>query len=160
MTADQQSARPSNGLGTAGFVVSLVGIPTCGIISPIGLILSLVALRKQPKGLAIAGSIIGGLGSLWLPFFGVAIVAGIPVVGEMVETQVILVDAAERIEAARTPDGSPPDAAAGAALIADTKDAWGHDLRYETSDGDFVVRSAGLDGKFGTADDMEQTSGS
>lgn len=34
----------SNGLGAAGFIVSLVGFPTCGLLSPIGLLLSFLAL--------------------------------------------------------------------------------------------------------------------
>lgn len=56
----------SNGLGVAGFVISLLGFLSCGVISPLGLILSLAGLSKEPRGLAIAGTIIGGIGSLWL----------------------------------------------------------------------------------------------
>lgn len=67
---------PSNGLGTAGFVVSLVGFVTCGILCPLGLLLSFFGLLKPPRGMAVAGTILGGLGSLWLVFFGFAIVAG------------------------------------------------------------------------------------
>ncbi len=35
---------PTNSIGTAGFVVSLVAIPTCGSLSPIGLILGPISL--------------------------------------------------------------------------------------------------------------------
>ena len=57
----------SNGLGVAGFVVSLVGLVTClWIICPIGLILSFIAMFRRPRGMAIAGFIIGLLGSLWI----------------------------------------------------------------------------------------------
>src|SRR4051794_20572043 len=66
---------PTNGLGIAGFVVSLVGlILTGGILCPIGLLLSLFALFRRPRGFAIAGFIIGIIGSLALiavlAFFG------------------------------------------------------------------------------------------
>ena len=55
---------PTNGLATAGFVLGLVGLFTCGVTSIIGLILSIVGLvqsgkhlSKPGKGLAIAGII-------------------------------------------------------------------------------------------------------
>jgi hypothetical protein len=57
-------ARPTNGAGTAGFVLALVGlflgwIPVLGWLSwLIGLILSFVGIFKEPKGLAIAGLVI------------------------------------------------------------------------------------------------------
>lgn len=56
----------TNGLGTAGFIVSLVGFLSCGFLSPIGLVLSLIALGRQPRGLAIAGFVLGLIGSIWL----------------------------------------------------------------------------------------------
>lgn len=65
---------PSNGLGTAGFIVSLVGLFTGGILSPLGLLLSFIALFRRPRGMATAGFIIGMIGSIflaaWLAFFG------------------------------------------------------------------------------------------
>src|SRR5690348_9132833 len=57
------NAQPTNGLGLAGFITSLVGIVTCGVIAPIGLVLSLFGLMKPPRGFAIAGTIIGLIGS-------------------------------------------------------------------------------------------------
>lgn len=69
---------PRNDLGTAGFIVSLVSLfLTCGIASPIGLMMSLVALAWPPRGMAFAGVLLGLLGSAWLFFFGAAIVIGI-----------------------------------------------------------------------------------
>ena len=59
--------RPSNGTGTAGFVLALIGlilswIPIIGFIGwillGIGLILSLIGVFFKPRGLAIAGLII------------------------------------------------------------------------------------------------------
>jgi len=49
---------PTNSLGLAGFIVSLVSFLTCGILAPIALILSIIAMFKRPKGFAIAGLVI------------------------------------------------------------------------------------------------------
>ncbi|MGI9013192.1 MAG: type II secretion system protein GspG [Phycisphaerales bacterium] len=55
---------PTNGLALAGFIVSLAGWFMGGILCPVGLILSLVALRGPGgRGFAIAGIIIGALGT-------------------------------------------------------------------------------------------------
>lgn len=54
----------SNGIGTAGFVLALIGlflgwVPILGlIIWVLGLILSGVGVTREPKGLAIAGLVI------------------------------------------------------------------------------------------------------
>lgn len=55
---------PHNSLGTAGFVLALIGvftswIPVLGwLIWLIGAILSVVGLFRTPKGMAIAGTVI------------------------------------------------------------------------------------------------------
>lgn len=57
----QQAAPKSNGLGTAGFVLALLGlvfswVPVLGwILWVLGLVFSFCGLFKQPRGLAIAG---------------------------------------------------------------------------------------------------------
>ena len=68
---------PSNGMGISGFIVSLVGLLTCGFLCPLGLLLSFLGLFKPPRGLAIAGTVIGAVGSAWLVFFGFALVIGL-----------------------------------------------------------------------------------
>src|SRR4051794_35388693 len=65
----------SNGLGTAGFVVSLISFFCCGLSAPLGLVMSLVALLWAPRGMAAAGVVLGGLGSWWLFAFGLAMIA-------------------------------------------------------------------------------------
>ena len=60
----QPQPEMSNNLGLAGFITSLVGaVMTAGFLCPVGLVLSLIALRRQPRGFAIAGTVIGLLGS-------------------------------------------------------------------------------------------------
>ncbi len=59
----QQAGSPSNGLGTAGFVLGLLGFLTSwavvgGVIGFFGLIFSFAGLFKSPRGLAIAGLIL------------------------------------------------------------------------------------------------------
>lgn len=68
--------RQSNGLGIAGFVVSLVALVTCLLpLSPIGMILSCVAIFRRPRGFAIAGLVLGLLGTLIVIVFTVFILA-------------------------------------------------------------------------------------
>ncbi len=60
--------KKSNGLGIAGFVISLVTIFLCWvpglnwILWLLGLIFSAIGIFKQPKGLAIAGLVISLVG--------------------------------------------------------------------------------------------------
>ncbi len=64
---DNTVASPKNNMAIAGFVCSLCGLITCGIVSIVGLILSIVGLKKsgemngEGKGLAIAGVVIGAI---------------------------------------------------------------------------------------------------
>ncbi len=68
--APQQQA--GNGMAVGGFVCSLIGLLLCcgGIVSIVGLILSIIGLNKSKqlngagKGLAIAGIILGAIGVL------------------------------------------------------------------------------------------------
>ena len=77
----------TNGLGTAGFVTSLLGFLTCGILSPIGLFMSFIAIWFRPRGMAAAGLLLGLLGTLLLVFVTgaaiLAVVVGIGVADEL-----------------------------------------------------------------------------
>ena len=68
-----------NGLGVFGFLVALVGlaVPT-GIVSLLGLMISLVAVGRAPRAWASMGIVLGLLGSVaWLVIMLVALVAGL-----------------------------------------------------------------------------------
>lgn len=70
-------APQTNGLGTAGFVCSLLGFLTCGLLSPIGLFFSLLAFYKPPRGMAFAGFVLGMIGSAGLALFGFTFILGL-----------------------------------------------------------------------------------
>lgn len=76
--------QPGNGLGLAGFIISLVGfLGGCfggALLCPVGLILSAVAMKRPPKGFAIAGLVLGILGSLWL-LIGIFFLGGLGLLG-------------------------------------------------------------------------------
>lgn len=66
--------KKSNGIGTAGFVLSLIAlftgwIPALGwLLWALGAILSFVGVFKSPRGLAIAGLVISFIGIIILVF--------------------------------------------------------------------------------------------
>lgn len=74
----QQPAAPRyRGLSITGFVLSLIGPLTVA-----GLVVSIIALVKsskanEPKGFALAGTIIGAVGTLLVILFTVAAVFGV-----------------------------------------------------------------------------------
>lgn len=184
--ADYDSYRPgsgsrdsgTNGLGIAGFVCSLVGLCSGGVLSPVGLVLSLIALGKRPRGFAIWGVVLGALGScgillalLLVPLviagaLAAAGLAGFAAViagagGTDIESQfdmaVLSLNTEERI--AQSTGGVLPatldEAAPGVSERLKT-DAWGHAYNFELTEGGTRYRlfSAGPDGVPKTADDI------
>lgn len=166
-------APESNGLGLAGFVCSLVGLCSGGLLSPVGLILSLVALGRQPRGFAIAGVVLGLLGScgiilsiVFLPLFllGVLASAGvaggvIAMLGPQLEAQFDMAMVSQAVAEYRDRTGALP-LRLDEVDIRDSDmltDPWGNTYVYELSDDamTFTLRSMGPDGQDGTADDVE-----
>lgn len=71
-----------NGIGTAGFILALLGLVLCWvpvlnwILWLLGLIFSFVGVFKQPKGLSIAGLIVSCIGIIIIMVvFGAAFAA-------------------------------------------------------------------------------------
>jgi len=149
--AQEPPPRPSgNGMGIAGFVISLVGLLTCGILCPLGLIFSLIGLGKQPKGLAIAGTVIGALGSLLL--------VGILTVGmPMIKTVIRFAEATHAIETYHEEHGEYPDEEEVQSLLTEP-DGWGTPFRYRRTPDGYEITSAGMDRKFDTSDDIPPSS--
>jgi len=177
MTADAGPPLPSdlpppplppatNGLGLAGFIVSITGLVlTCGILCPVGFVISLFALRREPRGFAIAGAVIGAVGSLFALVVGAGIFFLVTGMTEAVKTgtgpiQTVfaLTEAVSTIEEEKAEKGRLPNVVQGNELIARIHDGWKRPLRYEPHEDSFTIRSAGADGEFDTSDD-ETTDG-
>ena len=154
---------PTNGLGIAGFIVSLVGlVATCGVLCPLGLSLSLFGLLKRPRGFAIAGTIIGLIGTasiaLFFGFLATAAVRGARTAETaacMAQTKAVLAEAEEIIEMHRIDTGKLPGGIEGNKLLVELSDGWGGSIRYDREDDHrYLVRSSGEDGEFDTPDDV------
>ncbi len=166
----------SNGLGIAGFVVSLVGLCSGGVLSPVGLILSLVALNKRPKGFAVAGVIIGALGScgilaglIFLPVAVAAVLAAlgftalaVALGGPEIEAKVEMAVLTLQVEYFRdehngklplTLDEATTNLGPNSGF---RTDHWKHPYAYQLKpDGStYRIFSIGADGLPGTADDI------
>jgi hypothetical protein len=162
--AGSQTVAPKddfNGWGVAGFVTAILGIFTCGFLHPLSLLISLVGLMWKPRGLAIGGVIISLLGSGFLIVSGYALVLGFLGVKSFVTEAQLRLDTATKISEAqslikdyKSNTGELPDPVEGNKLIVDKQDAWGEPLRYEVSEGKYVIRSAGPDKAMDTPDDL------
>lgn len=173
MTQHQQHSviviREENGLGLAGFIISLAGLVlTAGLLSPIGLIVSLAALGRQPRGFAWAGVILGLIGScgilVVITFAGVAILAamGIAAVAlvlsnpQKIEITADMVNTAIAVKAYEQEQGFLPADLELLGLDPTTLvDPWGNRYVYQFIDvGSFDLVSLGRDGQLGTLDDI------
>lgn len=156
---------PTNGLGVAGFVVSLSGLVVCaGLPCPLGLVMSAIALRKEPRGFAIAGVITGLIGTLLavtiLLMASGVVGTGWPMLnmfGPQQTTSSTMWTASNDIDAYFTNHNDTlPDEATGTALIAHYTDAYGNTMKYRPTQGStdwYELVSAGEDGVFGNGDD-------
>ena len=168
---DYMPVRRSNVLGIIGFVCALVGLFSGGhILSPLGLILSLIALGDRPRAFAVWGAILGLLGTCgWLLVLLVLVIAAVGLTAAGVG--VFFFSQADRIEltsdmgkiAMLAEDYkhanrgvAPADLSVLALQIANTIDPWGHAYRYELIEEDpgFDIVSDGPDGASGTEDDV------
>lgn len=68
----------SSGLGLAGLIFSIIGWFTCGLLCPIGALLSVMGLFDgKSKALPIAGLIVGLPGVIFLVLFGATMILGV-----------------------------------------------------------------------------------
>ena len=79
--------RPTNGIGTAGFVLALITlifgwVPVFGwIICVLGLVFSFIGIFRRPRGLAVAGLIISLIDIILILFLFAIIAAALGVAG-------------------------------------------------------------------------------
>lgn len=148
--------RKSNVLGIVGFILAFC-------VSPIGLILSLVALARPPRGFAVAGTIVGLLGSAaWALVIFVFVVFG-PAAVSIFENTSDYAQIARAIDAYKTNNAGalPPDLAA-LNLPADVlEDHEGNAYAYsmDPATGEWSITFIGWDGMPDTGDEVVLTSG-
>lgn len=162
--SDKSLRPPVNSLGIWGFFVSLFGLVfTLGAISPIGLLLSMLGMLYPRRGFAVAGLIVGMIGTgLITAIVGTATIAAEAYhhyaheVPQIEQTLAKLDDAIVVIETKRSEQGELPGGVDGNKLVLPITDAWEQSLRYEPEDSgsSYAVRSAGPDQQFDTADDL------
>jgi hypothetical protein len=165
-----------NALGLAGFITSLVGVVlTGGFLCPVGLVLSLIALRREPRGFAIAGVVIGLLGScggclalvIGLPLLAGAVVMlgafGFVVGGGLPALHTIdhMLQVRAAIESFEKTNGRLPASLSEITMPRDMlEDGWGTPLQYSTSikgqRATWSLQSAGPDRQL-DADDLSFT---
>ncbi len=157
----QAHAAPRNTLGLVGFLFSLLGVLTCGVLGPVAMLLSLLALFRRPRGFATAGAVIGLLSTLWLAAMGAAIVTAVtrlePVVEQFTEELAriaVVAHATQEVQRYREEHGDWPDEKTGQELVGRHVDAYGTPLRYTRVGEMVLVISAGADREFATADDV------
>jgi len=158
--------RPAfNWWGFHGMWMSLASLLTAGFLSPISLIISLIGLRRPGKIMATLGMLtsLGGIAIASL-----IVLAGLAarhefvqhqiektVSRQVVETKALLATAAsEIVEFRDSHAGQLPDEIDANMLVIKHVDPFGESLRFEAEDGFGVVRSAGPDRKFDSADDV------
>lgn len=166
----QDYAEPKNGLAVAGLVISIIGWLTGSLLCPIGLILSLVALgRPGGRGTAIAGIVIGGLGTCLGAIAAIVvtalIAAGAVALFAVAESEKIQISTdmaliAVALEKERDDSGYLPASLSELGLDRHLLvDPWGDDYRYVLMDDapGYDLISNGEDGEPGTDDDIALT---
>ncbi len=162
------AVKQSNGMGLAGFIVSLLGVISCGLLGPVGLILSIIGMRKEPRGFAIAGLVLGIIGSLWIVFIlffgGLAIVmtalglgAALAVAGIVAAVGQNAISIVDAVHDHHEANGVIPATLDELNIAASERtDTWGNDFIYVPSGNEatFLLISAGPDGIPGNNDDL------
>lgn len=141
----------SNTAGLVGFLLTLL---TCGFLSPLGLIFSLIGLRKAPRIMAVLGTVLGMLGVIgYLVSF--MMMYGLARGGAYVISDLKVSEGVARIKQYREQNnGQLPDDIEGIKLVQDIKDGYDTPLRYEKTGNTFKIRSAGRDKVWDTEDDI------
>ncbi len=154
-----------NWTGFWGFLLGIFGIFTAGFLSPLALLISLWGLRKQPRGFATAGVVLGLTGTL--------IASSIVAAGmrhhhsiiarneqrannvKVEKSEKIFATAAEELaDFAGDHSGELPDPVSGNMLMLKYSDAWGNPIRFDADKSGASLRSAGADGRIDTTDDV------
>jgi hypothetical protein len=145
-------------------VLSILGVLTFGILSPVGLFFSLLGLIRSPRGFAATGTLLGLLGTGFWALLIFAIVHADHSKRQHAEytrgrqATVQQIDEVNKQinEFIMQHDGELPDEIDGNRLAVQRHDAWGQELQYQPTKDGFAILSAGPDGKFQTRDDVRK----
>ena len=149
-----------NGFGLAGFIVSIAGLVLCGVPSIFGVVLSMIGLGKEPKGLAIAGLIIGLIGLVevavvgFLAFSAYQFAQNAGTFFQEIAIESQLNEHATAIGDQWESSSQIPTQSEGDELLKGQRDMIGNQIIYETDGTSFTLRSAGADGTLETDDDV------
>jgi hypothetical protein len=149
-----------NTMGLTGFIISLISLIVCGFTSIIGLIVSAIGLRREPRGFAVAGAIISLLGIAECAVAIVLMMSMFNAFGEMGEAiqevaiQMELQESANDVGDQWRESGSIPTQEEGDKIVAGKTDIFQNPIIYETDGSSFSLRSSGADQIEQTEDDV------
>lgn len=154
-----------NTIGLVGFIVSLASILTCGFVAPIGALVSFIGVFKRPRGLAVAGLIIGLILSVVPLLFGGAVLAFIFGWGA-VKQATVMQNSKRGVQVfydanGRLPSETEYDDIVDQTIVelSQTFDAQGLRFEYEyqvIDDMTYHVAFPGFDKTLGTSDDLTE----
>ena len=159
----------TNTPGLVGFILAMVGL--IGIcVSPmlvfgvIGTVLCAIGVFRRPRGLAIAGLIVGAIemlvGLVIVLFIGTILggaAVGFNAAVKAAQTMQTGMAIRAAVDAQKQKAGTLPATLAAVPGLASTSDGWGHPIHYvpdAPTRGEFELVSDGPDGRPGTADDV------
>lgn len=164
-------ANPSgdNPLGMIAMICGLLSLVMGCPLSIAAIILGFIGMKKEPKGMATAGLILGivtatlqlVVGCFILAIYGLAFGAIAAVVSTAaamqpaIDTDNALQQAAESIESHKATAGTYPTEAEGTSIVQGTTDGWKNQIVYRPDGEEYVLVSSGPDGILDNDDDVE-----
>ena len=164
----QTAAQPSNTLGLVGFILVMVGLfgfcfGPAFLLGIVGAVMCGIAVFKTPRGLAIAGLIVGLVELAIVGFvvfvLGVILVSGANTASQNTKTALGRSNASTisfNIDRFQRENNRLPATLAELSLTSDTTDGFGNQIRYlpNLTAGTYKLMGNGWDGKPNTADDF------
>lgn len=149
--------------GRGGNTLGVVGFALAFCVSPLGLLLSVIALRKQPRGFAIAGSVIGLVGTAVWAILAITAVVSAPFLAKIPELSqdYVAIDRAVEDHKSKNNAALPADLAAAGVTGDTATDPFGQPYMLKPSaDGaSWSLALSGPDNTFGTSDDQSLAGG-
>lgn len=145
--------------GLLGFLTSAIGtLLTAGILAPVGLLISLLALRRQRDWYPFVGCILGALGTAVfaaLIYFAYLTYGSShdPIAKEILDLAPLRI-AQQRLERLRAQQHQQPTMDVGQRAIADLRDRWDGQVLYLPLKTGYILLAPGRDLEYLTDDDL------